>query len=458
MGIKVNKKGVVNVLELTIVLITLFVSFSIFFPRADYKNRWEDAYTILKARDTILLLERAGNLHTYAFEPALIESFFETLFPESSLIVWTEIEGGIKSDIKIACDCTNDVIAELYDWVHGLKINERDITISFCSANLDSPDACIDESDAMIISSYRQLQPYEQMISDYISEGNGIIEVMDFEKQEEVDSDSVQTGIFGLRWVSLKMITMDYVEFPRDPNNATDVIHGPYKYFYHVPLPLKTLGDDGVIAGCDYSPTKIGNFTFKSTNYTFWVCNESSVWFDIDGNGVRDKLINERDNVTIGGYNFSLNYVNSDSSIAVSFKPDYVFDDFLAYIFPGGLEEIPPGDPGGIWRTLQIEPNDGDQERVLLTSISEIPARQYPAVILNQLGDSRVAWTASLGEGNVEDDEKALLISLLLWASNKHTTSEVSNLQFGYLTSFINVKNIDMFEVYKFSLGLGYPF
>jgi len=28
----------------------------------------------------------------------------------------------------------------------------------------------------------------------------------------------------------------------------------------------------------------------------------------------------------------------------------------------------------------------------------------------------------------------------------------------GYVTSYLNTKNVDVFEVYRFNLGLGYPF
>jgi len=94
-----------------------------------------------------------------------------------------------------------------------------------------------------------------------------------------------------------------------------------------------------------------------------------------------------------------------------------------------------------------------------LTSISESPPREYPAVILNRFGETGVAWVASFSEDGVSDDEKLLLTSLLFWASNKRETStEVTNLRIGYMTSYVNVKNLDMFEAYKFSLGLGYPF
>lgn len=458
---KMSRKGVINIVELTIVVIILFVSFSIFFPRADYRNKWEDAYATLKSRDIILLLERTGNLRTYAFEPELIGNFFETLLPESNLIIWSETDGAIKKDIKIACNCTGDIITELTSWTNGLKLNERDITISFCSANLDYLGPCVEDSDVMLIWEYKVLQPYEQVLSDYIASSKGIVEVMDFRYQSEgnpVDDDSVQRNIFGLKWIDIEKAKVDYAEFEREPNNAIDIIFNPYKYFYNIPLPLEARNDGGTIEDCVYDPTKNGTFSFKSTNYTFWICNESSVWFDTNGDESYDRWVKERSEITIGGYTFLLNYVNSDSSISISFKPDYVFDDFLVYIAPPG-EPDPPGKGWGVRRITYIEPIDDDTDRILMKSVSVSPPREYPCVILNQFGETGVAWVPDFSEDGFGDDEKLLLTSLLLWASNKRATSgEVSDIRLGYMTSYVNVENIDMFEVYKFSLGLGYPF
>jgi hypothetical protein len=73
---------------------------------------------------------------------------------------------------------------------------------------------------------------------------------------------------------------------------------------------------------------------------------------------------------------------------------------------------------------------------------------------------NRVAWIADFTDNDIiGDDHKLLLTSLLLWASNKKASAVLSsNLKIGYLTSYVNINNTDMFEVYKFNLGLGYPY
>ena len=70
MRAKNKPKGIVNVIELILVVVTLFVSFTIFFPGNIYRNKWDDAYGTLRARDAMLALERSGHLHEYAFSPS----------------------------------------------------------------------------------------------------------------------------------------------------------------------------------------------------------------------------------------------------------------------------------------------------------------------------------------------------------------------------------------------------
>lgn len=440
----INKKGVINIVELTIVVITLFVSFSIFFPRADYKNRWEDAYMILKARDIILLLERTGNLHTYAFEPEYLpeslKDFFREEFESKNLILWSETEGTIKNEVIVACNCTREQIDEMNFWYNGLKINERNVDVLFVQSLLESIPQ---ETDVLLIRDYKHLDPYYFYFKDYVDRGVGIVEMMDFPTTDEINNDRVQKEIFGLQWIETVSGSTDQMVFERKPKNSTDIIYTPYKYFYHIPFPLDGSSTQ-TITGCDYQPSATGNLTLGRTGYPFWICSVGSVWFDTDADGIKNKSVNLGEGVVIGGYNFTLSYINDNKSISLSFRPDYIFSDFLSYIFVGR-------------KITHIEPIPiDDKERILITGIKG--NNKYPAVILNSKSASRVAWIPDFDRDGASDDEKHLLLSLLTWASNKRTSSEISNIKTGYMTSYVNIKNIDMLEVYKFSLGLGYPF
>jgi hypothetical protein len=80
-------------------------------------------------------------------------------------------------------------------------------------------------------------------------------------------------------------------------------------------------------------------------------------------------------------------------------------------------------------------------------------------VILKSTPAYNTAWIANFTDGGVGDDERMLLISLLLFASKKRASElTITPVKRGYEISYINVANKDMFDVYLFSLGLGYPF
>jgi hypothetical protein len=74
----------------------------------------------------------------------------------------------------------------------------------------------------------------------------------------------------------------------------------------------------------------------------------------------------------------------------------------------------------------------------------------------------KTAWIADFsrnGLNTVGDDQKQLLNSLILSVSNKKPKElTFGNEKIGYATSYLNVLNYDMFEVYRLNLGVGRPF
>lgn len=438
-------KGIINVIELVIVVMTLFVSFTIFFPGNTYRNRWDDAYGTLKARDAVLALERTGNLHEYAFSGEQMDAFLGNLFSGSSVVTWHSVSGGIKAETVVACDCPAGVVAWLNEWAGSTTLNNREVRMSFCQANIDPADACFAGSDALLVWKYKPMQPYEAALTDYVSKGGGVVELMNFTAAAQLD-DTAQRNIFNLTWVGLVADTATSCAFARVPRGASDIIYEPYKYFHHVPLTLKAASYGQTIAGCAYAPPGNGTLVLRGHAYEFDTCSASTAWFDTDGAGGRNTLFTERDTMSIGGSDVMLNYVNGASSLSVSFEPGYAFGDFLGYAATGGKN------------IAHIEPGDGNSDRVLVSAVAG--SSRYPAVIVNTYGSGRVAWMQEPGAANYGDDEKALLASLLLWAANREPasgTAAQADFSSGYTVSYLNVQNYDMFEIYKLNLGVGYP-
>lgn len=448
-------KGFVTIFELVLVILILIGTFAIFFPRVAYETRWEEALLLLKGRDAILTADRIGKLYEYSFNFSALSNFLnEKAFPGEVLIYLPAIEGTIKSTIHAACNCTDEEKKIITDWLKGprglalLRVNGRDVDFDVCTTHLEALNPCLSkDADVLIIWGRKNLSSnHSNLLKGHLERGNGIVEIRDFYGLE--DMDIVQQEIFGLSWTPLTG-TPNFDKFPRKPTSVTDIIYGPWKYFYHIPINLENTTFES-IAGCTFQPSAKGNFTFKQVPYTFWICDSTSIWLDENRNGVRevDERIYVGNNFRIAGYNFYLSYIRNNVAIGISFKPEYNFtdSDFLR-VGVGGI-------------AYNVQPGDGNKNRILLNATPE----GFPAVILNITPISRVAWVANFTEGGTDDDERLLFVSLLLWVSNQGTFwlrdggTIPEYLKVAYSTSYVNTVNIDMFEVYKFKLGVGYPY
>lgn len=513
-----GKKSFVSFIEMVIVIIALFIAFSIFFPGFQYKSRWSDALLLSKNRDIILTADRIVQLYNYSFNSTNLQNFLDSLLvKEAGMIAWSETEGAIKSRLWIACNCTNDDLNNMMSWFKGLSINGREIEILPCYTNLEAINPCLSSSDILLIFGNKTLSSpvYLNTLSKYIKSGSGIVEVADWDPNT-VLSNNVQKTIFGLgaeanpeqKGNSTYDEFRDEVASPiKRPINATAISYQPWKYFYHIPIPLlaSTYTGSIPIEGLPApSCTSMSNGSFaiqasikdvggqlvdSPNSYKFWICDSSKVYFDTDLNDSADVVISAGEGFGIVDYynrslfwNFTMNYVDGQDKIGISFKPNYRFSDFITWHesecvcppdMPGkGKEkkcqagEVPPGwcRGGKSWAgkaTNLIGPGDGNWDRVFIQASNVTKNNNpIPGVILNTTSlVSRVAWIANFTSGGVGDDERLLFLSLLLWASNKRSNPILQpTLKIGFKTSYINSVNTDMFEVYKFNLGLGYPF
>lgn len=438
-------KGVINLIEVITVLIVMFLAFSIFFPGFAYRNRWSDAYLTLVSRDSILTMDRLGNLYNYSFSPDLLGPFLsqELSFSQTNLIGWSETDGAIKNTFIIACNCTDSEITTLSAWFSGLTFNGRTINVLIPKTNLESIGQ---PSDVLLIMDYKPLGTYQQNIQNYINSERGVVEVMNFASADQINNDISQNQTFGLNAVSIvtgPAQTSD--SFSRNPANTSDIFYETYKYFYHLPMAVKTIPNQASAVPNDTIINNCGNFTqgnitIVGVQREFWDCG-SSIWFDTDNNGNADTQVLSGNDFSISATNLHLNYINGFNQVGISLRPTYVFSDFLNPVDGGQL--------------MDIQPADGNQNKIILTALPS----NYSVAILNQTGVSKTAWIAQFPDGANGDDEKLLLTSLLFWASNKRVQSVLSpNIQVGLETTYINTMNQDMFEVYTFGLGLGSPF
>jgi hypothetical protein len=429
-------KAQINIIELITVLIAIFIAFGVLFSRFSYKNKWGEASLIIASRDLILTMDRIGKLYNYSFGIEPLSSFLDK-FPslnKTNLIAWSETRGALPQYVIVACNCTQQQINEMNFWYSRLKINDRSIILIFLQSSLENIPT---ETDVLLIRDYKNLSKYYNNFRDYLSRGIGIVEMMDFSNEDEVNGDEVQKKIFGLNFTDVYPDAISYSNLTI-PEKSSDITYQPYKNFYHVPLPILNSSSEN-LPDCKYKPSAKGNITINNINYTFWICDESTVWFDTDGDGLNDTKASLGETLEINGYNFTLSYINGNESIAISFRPKFTFSDFLS--------------KGG--NVVLIQPNDGNEKRVLVKAVG---SREYPAAILNTVFGSRAAWIPNFDRRSVNDEEKELLLSLLLWASKKEVKQIGGVIKSGLSSSYINVKNKDIYEVYSFSLILAHPY
>jgi hypothetical protein len=440
-------KGFVNILEMLLAAVAIYISFGVLFPGFYYKSEWNRALLTIENKDAILVMERIGNLYENSFSSISLENFLNDSMAAENVLYWSEIKGTIKNKVILDCNCTKEQLSDVSHWFNQLKLNGRDIETVVCYTNLEPKiNPCNDptdlkhSADVLLIWGYKDLTNYDETLKKFLDEGNGIVEIMDFTNEGQVNQ--VQNKTFGLKW-SARSGTVKYDQFARKPKNSTDIIYSPYKYFYHIPIPLKTISSttpsvpiESGLSPC-YSFSE-GNFTLNKTAYKFWNCQGTTVYFDTNANGTADTVLTSGTDFQIRDYNFTLSYIDGLNKIGVTFHPTYLFDDFLE-------------------NTINIAPSDGDPDKTLINT--NLTSNTNASVVILNSHIGRTAWMADFSDTGYGDDERHLLMSLLLWASNKRVVGVLSpNLKIGYPVSYVNVNNTNMFEVYQFDLGLGYPY
>ena len=432
-NMKIGGRGFISILELVVVSMVLVTAFAVMFPTVTYKSNWDNALLLLRGRDIVLTADALGKTYDYSFDTAEFGTFLDNIFEGTNFVTFSGTQDAVKPEVKIACACNDSQIEALGSWLDNVKINGRDIDFIIYKSNL----ASITPSDILVIWGYTDLSSYRSSIESYLSAGSGVVEIMDFTSSV----GSVQQEIFGIANGGGWGNDVDYVV---KPGSGTSLTYQTYKLFYHLPFTLEADEYATATAKCSQS-NRTGVFKMRGLERRFWICNASSVYIDTDGNGNEDTgALLQNSTFTIDGYKLKVSHIYSESKAGIDFEntPEYKFVDFI---------RTPSID--------KIAPSDGDYTRSLVCRENPLPQKSC-GVILNNASGWRTAWIADFTRTSldVDDDLKLVFESLLLWTSNKESTSAAVSLSKGYVIPFVNVKDTDVFEVYKFNFGIGYPY
>jgi|GEM_PF-5278255 len=410
-------KGEISVIEVGISLSLLLLFVYLIFSFQRYENKWADARILLEERDLILTLDRANKLYDYTFDSLKLNEFVKKI--TQGLTAQITYENAYKPILRIACNCSRERIGELNNLTGRVVVNGRNLNLVFVETSLED----IIPSDLLLIWSNKSLDPYYDKLKNYLKNA-GIIEVADF-YSSSINDDRVQTQIFGLQFKSLTSTNSLKANFSRNPSNVEDEIYPLYKHFYH--LSFLSFAKENVldIPTCEFKVQPKGELIFNQTKYTYWICNETSIWLDSNANGTADIIVKEGEEFQLADNELILSRVEN-TSISIKFKKPHYFQNFLpknAYVL------------------------NAENSKILLKSLDGIPL-----VISNK----STAWISDFGrEGRLmNDNEKALLISLILALSNKKSEKYLEGLS----TSYLNVKNDDILEIYSLEFTLFYPY
>ena len=421
-------------------VLIIWVSFNMLFPTIKYINSWEDAKLVLLGRDSILSIDRSGKLYRLSFNKTELSNTIKEIVNDSKVLFSYETRGAPKTEIVVACNCTKTQIQNLTKFFYRSFFNDRIVHINFIPTNLEKSINM--PSDLLLIWGYRDLSPYYNIIERYMKTGRGVIEVSDLNL---ATIDDGHKRIFGIDVCPSCSISSLQDNYFIEPSSTNEQKYQLFKIFYHFPMrvdaPTSTdsVPTEPSVPICISQNLWEGYFKFRETYYKFWICNNTHVYFDSDNNELADISVKVRDYFNISIYNFSLSYI-VNSSIFVSFKEDYFFKDLNK-----GFSKIALFSP--------------QSQRLLLSAGKYTDNTEIPSLVVNT-SLSKAVWIANISRNGVEnmnDDEKLLLLSSIIYASNKEFYSKVF-FKRATMVQYINFDNYDMLDLYSFGLGFSYPY
>ena len=433
-----------------VVSIILIIVFNEYFSGIKYHDEWEKAKTFLLIKDTILTLDRMNYIYKISVNPALLENIESKLNSYKGLIWWVRIEGMIKPEITVACNCTPAQKELLSEWFKVLKINDRNVSIRFVYTNLNSINT---PSDVLLIIGRKNLTTYRNEIERYLKESRGVVEISDLDHIDETTKE-----LFGIDTCS-NVLSIECIPDGSSnisfmtPTNVDSPNYEIWKLFFHFPVtlkaeegPLSIPVENGTIE-CESESAFKGYLKIRNESFVYWICNDSKgfrIYLDENKNSLADTIVYPRETFSLDGFKFLFSYAISNTSVAITFKEDYNFTDFLD--------------------DNRVYPLDKDARRIVLyRGKYQNSIYPVPAAIVNEKNGFRSVWLANFtreGLENITDAQKAILEASLIYASKKQIMEPVK-VKKGYEIPYIDVvktKNLDMYEVYIFRLGAGYPY
>ena len=248
---KGKKKGFWHIVEIVIVVLSIFVLLVQFSNTPRIEGEWTKNKLLIQGRDILYSLEKSG---INWFDPVEVKQALDFVFNGTNIQYDLRIEKTIKSQIRVACFCNEDeyniTLKSLSSfWLNGRKINftvfRYDPTNIFFS-NL---------YDVTLIWDYPLAGKFGEVMQ-YLANDRGIVIIRDLQTTDfqNQDEKAVLEDIFSLAWnesitptgssmifspaITVEMFTYPLVRnFYGFPNSSGDN-YQPVSYT-HLTLPTK---------------------------------------------------------------------------------------------------------------------------------------------------------------------------------------------------------------------------
>jgi len=244
---KRGMKGFVQIIEIIVVSLMMFVIFSQFAVMPKINNDWSETKKYMKSRDMAAVLNSIDVDWSNSQEVvAILDRTFTLGGARNTTMVYDlVIDGMIKPTIKIGCigkfgipsdECNvfNSTLSSVY--VNGKKLNFFMEPINPASPQFPSDKDVIvimDDFFQPVFHAPHTLEEYSAQIKNYLIQEKGILVIRDFENYVASANITART-VFGIGWNS-SLPDSNLFGFPQKHSHPNSTFYKFYRYFYNFP-------------------------------------------------------------------------------------------------------------------------------------------------------------------------------------------------------------------------------
>ncbi len=221
-------KGFVQIIEVVIASVIVLSTASFFLPGYKASGEWDTISADITVKDALAVMHRSGMLDAYVKEDDAsgMSKKLSSMLP-SSVKHSAEITGVPNSRIYVGCISR---CSDLREMVEPLAFRFKGRKMQIIIQPM-TPDNILPGTDAFFIYGYQDLSAYRQQIDAFLKNGGAIVLLGDV-TQDNINSDSMLTEIFGLQWSGNSPSQVNKFYDTTDPTRLSYRVANYFKHSY----------------------------------------------------------------------------------------------------------------------------------------------------------------------------------------------------------------------------------